>query len=111
MCSAAPWERHFGRKNHSYGESDAILGLQGGLQQLKHILEIHTKNMPLKGVNIGNLAKKMEGYTCADIECVVREAAILALRKDTKAKEVSMKHFKEALEQVAPSVTEDTVKY
>ena len=77
----------------------------------KHILEIHTKNMPLKGVNIGTLSKKMEGYTGADIEGVVREAAILALRKDPKAKEVTMKHFNEALEQVAPSVTEDTVKY
>ena len=77
----------------------------------KHILEIHTKKMPLKGVNLGTLAKKMEGYTGADIEGVVREAAILALRKNSKAKEVTMKHFDEALEQVSPSVTEDTVKY
>ncbi len=77
----------------------------------KHILEIHTKDMPLKGVNLGTLAKKMEGYTGADIEGVVREAAILALRKNSKAKEVTMKYFDEALEQVSPSVTEDTVKY
>ena len=53
----------------------------------------------------------MEGYTGADIEGVVREAAILALRKNPKAKEVTMKHFDDALEQVSPSVTEDTVKY
>ena len=77
----------------------------------KHILEIHTKKMPLKGVNLETLAKKMEGYTGADIEGVVREAAILALRKNSKAKEVTMKHFNDALEQVSPSVTEDTVKY
>ena len=77
----------------------------------KQILEIHTKKMPLKGVNIYKLAGKMNGYTGADIEGVVREAAILALRKNPKAKEVTMKHFDEALEQVAPSVTEDTVKY
>ena len=77
----------------------------------KQILEIHTKKMPLKGVNIDKLAGKMNGYTGADIEGVVREAAILALRKNPKAKEVTMKHFDEALEQVAPSVTEDTVKY
>ncbi|MEC8997080.1 MAG: AAA family ATPase, partial [Candidatus Thermoplasmatota archaeon] len=77
----------------------------------KKILEIHTKSMPLKGVNLRNLAKSMVGYTGADIEGVVREAAILALRKNPKAKEVTMKHFEEALEQVAPSVTEDTVKY
>ena len=77
----------------------------------KHILEIHTKKMPLKGVNLETLAKKMEGYTGADIEGVVREAAILALRINSKAKEVTMKHFNDALEQVSPSVTEDTVKY
>ncbi|SVA26071.1 uncharacterized protein METZ01_LOCUS78925, partial [marine metagenome] len=77
----------------------------------KKILEIHTKSMPLKNVKLGNLAKKMVGYTGADIEGVVREAAILALRKDHKAKEVTMKHFEEALELVVPSITEDTVKY
>ena len=77
----------------------------------KKILDIHTKSMPLKGVNLSTLAKNMEGYTGADIEGVVREAAILALRKNSKAKEVTMKHFKEALEMVSPSVTEDTVKY
>ena len=77
----------------------------------KKILEIHTKLMPLKGVKLSTLSKKMEGYTGADIEGVVREAAILALRKNSKAKEVTMNHFEEALEQVSPSVTEDTVKY
>ena len=77
----------------------------------KKILEIHTKSMPLKNVKLGILAKKMVGYTGADIEGVVREAAILALRKDPKAKEVTMKHFEEALELVVPSITEDTVKY
>ena len=53
----------------------------------------------------------MIGYTGADIEGVVREAAILALRKDPKAKVVTSKDFKNALEEVSPSVTEDTVKY
>ena len=56
--------------------------------------------MPLKVVNLDKLAVKIIGYTGADIEGVVREAAILALRKNPKAKEVTMKHFDEALEQV-----------
>ncbi len=77
----------------------------------KKILKIHTKSVPLKNVKLGVLAKKMVGYTGADIEGVVREAAILALRKDHKAKEVTMKHFEDALELVVPSITEDTVKY
>jgi transitional endoplasmic reticulum ATPase len=77
----------------------------------KKILKIHTKSVPLKNVKLDVLAKKMVGYTGADIESVVREAAILALRKDHKAKEVTMKHFEDALELVIPSITEDTVKY
>ena len=77
----------------------------------KKILKIHTESVPLKNVKLGVLAKKMVGYTGADIEGVVREAAILALRKDPKAKEVTMKHFEEALELVVPSITEDTIKY
>jgi len=75
------------------------------------ILDIHTRNMPLKKVNLDKMADKMVGYTGADIEGVVREAAILALREDDKAKEVTTKHFNAALEEVTPSVTEDTVKY
>ena len=77
----------------------------------KKILEIHTEKMPLKGVKLEHLAKKLEGYTGADIEGVVREAAILALRKNPKAKNVDIKNFEGALEQVPPSITEDTVKY
>jgi len=75
------------------------------------ILDIHTRNMPLKKVNLDKMADKMVGYTGADIEGVVREAAILALREDDEAKEVTTKHFNAALEEVTPSVTEDTVKY
>ena len=77
----------------------------------KMILKIHTRDMPLKKVNLDKIASKMVGYTGADIEGVVREAAILALRENDKAKEVTSRHFDAALEEVTPSVTEDTVKY
>ena len=77
----------------------------------KMILEIHTRDMPLRKVNLEEVANKMIGYTGADIEGVVREAAILALREDGQAKVVTSKHFDAALEEVTPSVTEDTVKY
>ena len=56
------------------------------------------------------LANKTEGYVGADIEAVCREAAILALRKDIKAKEVGMKNFDEALKKVSPSVTKEIDK-
>jgi len=56
------------------------------------------------------LSKKTEGYVGADIEAVCREAAITALREDMKSKEVTMKHFEEALNRVSPSVTKEIEK-
>ena len=74
------------------------------------IFNVHTKGMPIKGVSTENLAKKTEGYAGADIEAICREAAIMALRKDIKAKEVPAKFFDEALKKVRPSVTKDVEK-
>jgi transitional endoplasmic reticulum ATPase len=74
----------------------------------KQIFEVHTADMPLaKDVIINELVTKTEGYVGADIEAVAREAAILALRDDIKATEVSMKYFELALLKVRPSVTKD----
>ncbi len=70
------------------------------------ILEIHTKNMPLdKSVKLKKLAEETEGYTGADIEALVREAAMLALREDINTKQVTKKHFDNAMNKVTPSVT------
>lgn len=74
------------------------------------ILKIHTKNMPLtKNVNLPALAKQLEGYSGADIAALCREAAMLALRKDLKSKEVTLEHFQEAKKTVGPSLTPDMV--
>ena len=51
------------------------------------------------------LAEVTEGYTGADIESFVREAALLALRENLQSKEVKMKHFEDALKKVGLSVT------
>ena len=71
------------------------------------ILKKQTKSMPLKGVDLDTLAEKTEGYSGADLEALVREAALFALREDMKAKEVTRKNFDEALKRVKPSITED----
>ncbi len=55
------------------------------------------------------LSKKTEGYTGADIEAFVREAAMLALRENREAKEVKKKHFDEALKKIKPSLTTNTI--
>ena len=77
----------------------------------KKIFEVHTKHMPLaKDVDLDKLAEMTEGYVGADIEALCREAAMIALRENIESKEVKMKHFKEAMKKIGPSVTKDIEK-
>ena len=70
------------------------------------ILNIHTKEMPLaKDVNLDEISKKTECYVGADLKSVCREAGILSLREDIKAKEVTKAHFETALRKVKPTVS------
>jgi len=76
----------------------------------ENIFKIHTKNMPLaKDVNIEKIIDQTDGYVGADMESLVREAAMLALRENIDAKEVSMKYFEEAMKKVGASVTKGDV--
>jgi len=94
------------------GRFDRLLLVEApDLAARQAILEIHTADMPLGKVKLDYFAKETDGYTGADLDGLVREAAILALREDPEADEVTQAHFLAALEKVAPSVTEDTVKY
>jgi len=71
------------------------------------ILKVHTKGVPLKGVDLSKVAEKTDGYSGADLEAVVREAGLVALRENINAKDVTKKHFDEALKKVKPSITND----
>ncbi len=72
------------------------------------IFKIHTKDMPLdEDVNLDELAAITEGYTGADIEAVVREAALEAAREDLNAQKVAMRHFRAAIAKIKASVTEE----
>ena len=75
------------------------------------ILEIKTKNMPIKGVNLKKLAKQTEDYSGADIEALCREAAMHALRKNKKSKEVTEKDFNKAFKESKPSLNEKIIKF
>ncbi len=56
------------------------------------------------------LAKGTEGYVGADVESLVREAGMLALREDINCKEVSKRHFEEAKKKVKASVNKTSIE-
>ena len=64
------------------------------------ILAVHVRGKPLaQGVDLANLAKQTPGFTGADIENLVNEAAILAARRNKRS--IDMDEFQEAVERVA----------
>jgi transitional endoplasmic reticulum ATPase len=75
------------------------------------VFKVHTKNMPLKDVDIKELAKRTEGFSGADIEALCREAGMNALRENIKTKEVKKKDFEEALKEMTPSLNKETEEY
>jgi transitional endoplasmic reticulum ATPase len=75
------------------------------------IFRIHTKDMPLKGIDLKDLAKRTEGFSGADIEALAREAGMDALREDMDAKEIKPKHFEEAFKNIMPSITPNLQKH
>ncbi|MDH4213695.1 MAG: CDC48 family AAA ATPase [Candidatus Thorarchaeota archaeon] len=75
------------------------------------IFRVHTRKMPLADdVSLEKLADLTDGYSGADIENLVREAAMTAVRSDWKTKPVHMKHFKAALEETRPSISQEDIK-
>ncbi|HAN44245.1 MAG TPA: ATP-dependent zinc metalloprotease FtsH [Ruminococcaceae bacterium] len=59
------------------------------------ILKVHTKNKPLApDVNLDTIAKTTVGFTGADLENLVNEAALLAARRNKKA--ITMNEIEEA---------------
>ena len=84
------------------------------------ILKIKTIKMPIgdgkkilqekdKVKLLREIAKKTIGYTGADLDSVVREAAMFALRKSPDAQQVVKENFEEALKKIKSSVTDSTI--
>ncbi|MBI2462318.1 MAG: hypothetical protein HYV61_12685 [Candidatus Rokubacteria bacterium] len=53
------------------------------------------------------LAEITERFTGADISSVCIKAGILALREDSKARQITMEHLLRATKDTTPSVTEE----
>jgi transitional endoplasmic reticulum ATPase len=87
----------------------------------RKIFEVHTRDKPLADdVDLEWLAGETDGYVGADIEAVCREASMAASREFIGSVDpeeidesvgnvrVSREHFEEALEEVGPSVDQET---
>jgi transitional endoplasmic reticulum ATPase len=73
------------------------------------IFKIATAKMPLdKEVSLKDLAKITEGYTGADIDNLVREAGMVAIREG--AKKVMPRHFEVSFKAIVPSIKKEDVE-
>jgi transitional endoplasmic reticulum ATPase len=76
------------------------------------ILKIFTKDMPLAAnIDLSELNKKLDGFTGADIETLCREAGMIALRENLRARKITEEHFKMAVESLYPSITPEIIKW
>ncbi len=73
------------------------------------IFRISTRNMPLdKSVDLKELARMTEGYTGADIDNLVRESGMTAIREG--AKKVNEKHFEASFKSIVPSIRKEHIE-
>lgn len=85
---------------------------QPGEEGRKEILRIHTKDIPLAAdVSLRELAEITDGFVGSDLASIAREAAMTALREDSEAEVVEMRHFRGAMESVRPTITDDILDY
>ncbi|PSQ10524.1 AAA family ATPase [Halobacteriales archaeon QS_5_70_15] len=81
----------------------------------EEILRVHTREVPLDGVDLSEVARETDGYSGSDLEAVVREASLLAIEERLRAERtdaeraadvrVTGEAFERALEAVGPSVS------
>ena len=76
----------------------------------KEILAVHAKNKTLdKSVTLDNLAKRTPGFSGADLENLLNEAALLTVRRNKKA--ITMEEIDEATDRVLMGPAKVTKKY
>ena len=79
-------------------------------QARKEILAVHAKNKVLdKTVTLDNLAKRTPGFSGADLENLLNEAALLTVRRNKKA--ITMSEIDEATDRVLMGPAKVTRKY
>jgi len=78
----------------------------------EEILKVHTKNIKLdKNVDIKELATQTKGFSGADLEGLIREAALLVLQEhNLKSAPIGKTQFERILGKMKPSIDETSEK-
>ena len=95
------------------GRTDKIIKVDSpDVKTREEILKVHSKNVPLaEDVSLKELARITEGFSGADLEGLIRDAAMLALEEQKfEVKDVSMDHFLKVIEKIKGSLTEKVKK-
>ncbi|KAF3324056.1 cell division control protein 48 B isoform X1 [Carex littledalei] len=80
------------------------------LEGRHEILKIHTRKMMLsEDIDLLAIAQQTDLFTGADLECLCREAGMLALREDLMATCIRSHHFHVARSLLRPSLTKSVV--
>ncbi len=76
----------------------------------EEILKVHARNKVLsKGVHLDSIAKRTVGFSGADLENLLNEAALLAVRREKGA--ITMSEIDEAIDRVIMGPAKVTKKY
>ncbi len=75
------------------------------------ILKLHSRDMPLRDVDLGKVADQTDGFVGADLSELCREAGMEAYNEDHNAEFVLMEHFEKALKTVQPSVSKEDLRH
>jgi transitional endoplasmic reticulum ATPase len=90
----------------------------------KEIFQIHLRDRPLgKDISVEEMAKRTDGYSGADIQAIVDEASMLAIREyidkykgsdvikaKLKELEVTRGHFEQAMKKIKPYSKKDLIR-
>ncbi|KAJ1921764.1 hypothetical protein H4219_000497 [Mycoemilia scoparia] len=77
----------------------------------KAIFNLASKKLPLKGhIDFEDLAKKTEGFTCSQMDQLIRETGMAALRENLSSEYAEMRHFKAALDTILSQLSVKSVE-
>ena len=71
----------------------------------REILDTLLRKVPHSALDTGALAAATEGYTGADLECVVREAVLLQLSRNMEACQLEQDYLEEIISKYNPSLS------